>query len=309
MPEDFFWVAVRTGFTCNSCRFLAPLDGLDVDGAVECAQCGLRQRFDVPLWSNALKFAHGVADLAGPHPEGRAPHPSVWVGTENPYKAVGDTKTMEEASDGMLQIAAGPGHPVCHKCALPLAAALGPQGVVTTQCSKCGERATWQLPPEAANLHEALVGVVSDENRSDRPRVLASMEAGATSLKCPGCGAPLKVQGEDGVQTCPYCSVSAIVPWRRIVRMRNEVPAPEVWWLLMRGPSLKRLTLEAPGAASATTMSAKKLIRRTDGPSDISNDAGVHEAPIPPGPNWPQILFTVVAGLIALAIGYLVTGR
>jgi hypothetical protein len=44
-------VAVRAGFTCNSCRFLAPLDSLDADGAVECAHCGLRQRFDNDNWA------------------------------------------------------------------------------------------------------------------------------------------------------------------------------------------------------------------------------------------------------------------
>src|SRR5688572_23168942 len=55
-PLDHTWVAVRCAFTCNSCRFLAPLDSLDADGAVECAHCGLRQRFEIERWKEGLEF-------------------------------------------------------------------------------------------------------------------------------------------------------------------------------------------------------------------------------------------------------------
>ncbi|HVJ16736.1 MAG TPA: hypothetical protein VM686_14945, partial [Polyangiaceae bacterium] len=53
LPPDQSWIALRCGFTCNSCKFLAPLDSLDADGAVECAHCGLRQRFEVTAWRPA----------------------------------------------------------------------------------------------------------------------------------------------------------------------------------------------------------------------------------------------------------------
>ena len=309
---ELFWVAVRCGFMCNSCRFVAPLDGLDVDGAVECAQCGLRQRFEVPLWSQALQLAHAVGDLGGPWPEGRAPHPAIWIGGDNPYRAVGDSKTFEElgALGGVLQVQAAPGHPVCRKCNLPLTTTLTAPGTVSARCPGCGDSGTWQLPEQARGLYEPLVGVLSDDQRTDRPKVISQMTGGAVALKCPGCGAPLTLQGTDRVQSCPYCRVTYMVPWRRLARMRNEIPEPEIWWLLMSGPSTARLSLEAPSVPIPRGLgSARKLIKRTEGPTDIGQDPGVYEAPVPPGRNWPQILLTVAAGLIALAFGYLVAGK
>src|SRR5262245_44848647 len=95
LPNDQYWAAGRAAFTCNSCRFLAPLDSLDADGAVECAHCGLRQRFDIEDWQPALELAHAVADLAGPNPEGRSPHPAIWIGSDNPYATIGDRTTFE----------------------------------------------------------------------------------------------------------------------------------------------------------------------------------------------------------------------
>jgi hypothetical protein len=154
------------------------------------------------------------------------------------------------------------------------------------------------------------MGVLSDDQRTDRPRVLSQLAGGAVALKCPGCGAPLTLQGADRAQTCPFCRVTCMVPWRKLARMRNEVPAPEIWWLLMSGPSPGRMALESPSAQVSTALSAAgKLIKRTDGPSKISQSPGVFEVPVPPGLNWPQIALTVIAGLIALAIGYLVAGN
>src|SRR5262249_38772865 len=139
---DAFWVAVRCGFTCNSCKFLAPLDGLEAGGAVECAHCGLRQRFEVSSWGPALAMAHAVGDLAGPSPEGRSPHPTLWIGSENPYARVGDTRTFEHGSKGEdVSIDAAPGHPVCHACQTPLAATVTGTGAVSTRCPGCGATA------------------------------------------------------------------------------------------------------------------------------------------------------------------------
>ena len=120
---DTFWVAMRCGFTCNSCKFLAPLDGLDADGAVECAHCGLRQRFEVQHWAPALGVAHAVGDLAGPAPEGRRPHPSLWIGSENSFARIGDTHTFERTTQGELTLEASSGHPVPEGTSM-----LAPQG-------------------------------------------------------------------------------------------------------------------------------------------------------------------------------------
>ena len=118
-----YWVAVRCTFQCRSCGFAAPLDQLDIDGSVECAYCGLCQRFEPSTWIEALEFAHAVGDLSGPEPEGRAPNPSLWIAPDNPFRDVGETVTFSELRqsgsqmvDGMmvprsLQIRVAPGFP------------------------------------------------------------------------------------------------------------------------------------------------------------------------------------------------------
>ena len=116
MEGEALWVAVRCSFVCNQCRFPAPLDALDADGAVDCGSCGLHQRFEVEAWREALDFAHAVGDLAGPAPEGRHPHPTLWIGSENPHARVGDTQTFDRRSGisaNGLAIEVAPGHPVC----------------------------------------------------------------------------------------------------------------------------------------------------------------------------------------------------
>src|SRR5262249_50209171 len=100
--SDAYWVGVRVTFTCRQCSFEAPPDSLDTDGAVECIHCNLRQKFDVDQWREALEHAHAVGDLAGPWPEGRAPHPTIWIGGANPHKRVGDTTTFASTKVGAL---------------------------------------------------------------------------------------------------------------------------------------------------------------------------------------------------------------
>ena len=51
---DAFWVAVRARFQCSACEFLSPLDSLDVDGAVQCAHCGVDRRFEPESWTEPL---------------------------------------------------------------------------------------------------------------------------------------------------------------------------------------------------------------------------------------------------------------
>src|SRR6185295_10892156 len=102
-----YWVAVRCSFQCRSCGFAAPLDQLDIDGAVECAYCGLRQRFEPSTWTEALEFAHAVGDLAGPEPEGRYPNPSLWIAPANPFADVGETLTFSELRQAGMEMSGG----------------------------------------------------------------------------------------------------------------------------------------------------------------------------------------------------------
>ncbi len=231
-----YWVGVRCTFQCRSCGFAAPLDQLDVDGSVECAYCGLRQKFEPSTWSEALEFAHAVGDLAGPEPEGRFPDPSVWIGPANPFRDIGETLTFSEfrqsgfeMTDGLtipksLQIQAAPGFPVCARCRTTLAVQAASDGRTTTTCSSCGDSATFTLPDRARSFGEALVAVVAQEHRVNRMNatVMAPSDAGVSALVCPNCGAPLTLHGGDRTIRCQFCSAFCRVPGQFLVRSGQE---------------------------------------------------------------------------------------
>jgi hypothetical protein len=309
LPPDQAWVALRCGFTCNSCRFLAPLDSLDADGAVECAHCGLRQRFEVMSWAPALGFAHSVADLAGPNPEGRNPHPSVWIGSDNPHAYIGDTVTFEQTNSGALAVDASPGHPVCDKCAEPLHVTLTGTGSCQTQCPRCGDRGTFSVSDAARHLYGGILAAISVDHRSDRLKAQATAtSAGVMALTCPSCGAPLTLEGKTSIQTCTYCKTSCVVPHRSLSRALSATIAPTIWWVLMRGISPKRAELlREDQKTSATAGAAIKLLRGVAAAKDVGNAPGVYEAPEVKGVNLNQMLFTVVLGLVALFIAFVIT--
>lgn len=311
--QDLYWVAVRCGFTCNQCKFVAPLDGLDADGAVDCAHCGLRQRFDPTAWTSALTFAHAVGDLAGPDPEGRSPDPVVWIGDSNPHARIGGTLTFAKAGAASpdIDIDASPGHPVCKKCRVPLVARLSSPGAVSTACPSCGDEARYTLLDSAQNVYSSLVAAVADEHRTDRPRAQPMpTQAGVVAIRCPGCGAPFSVVGTDKVQTCAYCKATCFIAGKNLARFLQKTPEPEVWWVLFRGPSGERLKLGAPepevGAGVKNVINILNPKAQTD---TIRDDPGVYEAPEEGGIHWPQVLLTVLLGTVAVIVGYLFTGR
>jgi hypothetical protein len=303
---DRAWVAVRCGFTCNSCRFLAPLDALDADGAVECAHCGLRQRFDVERWSDALEFAHGVGDLSGPAPEGRNPDPVLWIGSENPHAPTGVTRTFEHATFGALAVDAAPGHPVCGRCREPLALSARP-GAVETRCPRCGDQAVHSISSAAMSLYPGLVAAVSEEHRSDRPKAKAAVtSAGVMALTCPSCGAPLELTEAGTVHTCRYCRASCIVPHQSVARALARTPEPAIWWLYFQGPSEERKRLLAApddGADKSPGAAAMKLLKLARMKARVGETPGVYEAPERPGFNWLQLAVTVGLGAVALLVG------
>jgi len=309
-PADHTWVAVRCGFTCNSCRFLAPLDSLDADGAVECAHCGLRQRFDVDLWRSGLGFAHAVGDLAGPAPEGRNPHPVLCIGSENPHVETGITRTFEHATFGTLAVDAAPGHPVCGRCREPVMVSVPRPGAVETHCGRCGDRAVHALADGARALLPALVAAVSEELRSDRPKAkAAATSAGVVSLSCPSCGAPLELVEHGTVHTCRYCRASCVVPHQSVARALSRTPEPAVWWLFFQGLSDERreLTAAPEGEAEAAVgAAARKLLRLARGKLTPADAPGVYEAPERKGFNTLQFVVTVALGGLALLIGMVV---
>jgi hypothetical protein len=306
---DTFWVAVRCGFTCNQCRFLAPLDALDADGAVDCAHCGLHQRFDVGSWAPALDFAHAVGDLAGPLPEGRNPHPVWWIGSENPHADVGVSRTFDRVESGVLAVEAAPGHPVCRKCHVPLGVSVGEPGVAHTRCPQCGAAAAYALPDAVRRLSGAIVAVVADDHRTDAKRAQATAtQAGVVALSCPSCGGPLGVPDGGGIAACSFCGVACIVPLRVRNRARNEKPEPDVWWILFQGASTERRRLEAPtdGDAGGGVQAALKLFKPGAGAAAIGDAPGVYDAPEVTGIHWPQVALTAALGTAAAAIGMLI---
>jgi hypothetical protein len=306
---DHAWVAVRCGFTCNSCRFLAPLDALDADGAVECGHCGLRQRFDTELWREGLAFAHAVGDLAGPAPEGRNPHPVLWIGSENRHVDTGVTRTFEQATFGVLAIDAAPGHPVCGRCREPLGVSVPRPGAVETHCPRCGDRAVHALSDGARSLLPALTAAVSEELRSDRPKArAAATSAGVVSLSCPSCGAPLELVERGTVHTCRYCRASCIVPHQSVARALARPAEPAVWWLFFHGLSEERRALQsAPAEDEASPgQAAKRLLRLARTRLKAADAPGVYEAPEKKGFNGLQWLVSVGLGGLALLIGMLI---
>ena len=311
---DHTWVAVRAAFSCNSCRFLAPLDSLDADGAVECAHCGLRQRFETEEWRPALAFAHAVGDLAGPHPEGRNPHPVLWIGSENPHTSTGSSRTFEHGTFGALALDASPGHPVCEKCHLPLAVSVPRPGAVETSCPKCGDRTRHQISDAAIALCPALVAAVSEEHRNDQPKARAqATAAGVLALSCPSCGAPLEIQQTGTVHTCRYCRTTCVVPHTSVARALRQTPEPSVWWLFFQGLSDERRALLDPPALDAAGLGegAKKalaLLKLRSSKEPLREAPGVYEAPEQQGFNSLQFFVTLGLGTLALLIGLVLAG-
>lgn len=313
---EIVWVAVRARFRCGACRFLAPLDQLDLDGGVECVQCGLRQRYDAEYWTEALTFAHAVGDLAGSS-EGRTPHPFVWIGSDNPYRDVGVARTFATESwsaDLERSIDAAGGYPVCHGCHVPLETRSGPApGTLVAECGSCHERATYSLPSEASPRVPALIGVVADAHRLDRPAAREVEEAGAVALACPACGAPLVLKERVRLQKCEFCRATCLAPKRVLAGAARGAPPPQVWWLLFRGPSKARAALESPPPSGQEREGRSAVDWLRPGGSATLRDAvptepGVYAAPERRGLFAAQILLSVVMGSAALALGYWVAG-
>lgn len=238
-------------FQCRSCGFASPLDALDASGGAFCLKCGLHQRFPVQSWVDALAWAHGVADLAGPSPEGRHPDARWSIRGENPFAdlAVSRFKATHAQSgtlpDGAghvprtLKVDAAIGHPLCDTCHKPVAVEVGGRGQVHTRCAGCGETASYETPADVLALAEGLVGVIALEHRVDRP------EAGrgaAQSFTCGSCGGPLPVNGTSRLVSCGFCQKVSRIPLVALQGLAAP-PPPDHWWWIFEGRSTQRATL------------------------------------------------------------------
>jgi hypothetical protein len=314
------WVAVRCSFQCRSCQFLSPLDELDIDGSVECAQCGQSQRFDVDAWHEALAFAHGIGDLGFPLPEGRLSHANIWIGDDNPYLAIGHTAAFAEHRqssmqmvDGMtvhrsLFIEAGPGHPICEGCRTPLEIEIDRSAGTRSRCDGCGTTATYRLPNGATRYCAGLLGVVADAHCGGQRRArMQSTAAGPTALQCPECGGALPATRER-VLRCEYCGTASLVPAQARTRDVGQVLTPDIWWLAFAGPSNLRRALEDPPAPAPIEAETNDALAKLKAKAPATSLELVAEKP---GTYLPQLLLNLLlpgAALLVAIILYVLFG-
>ncbi len=248
-----YWVAVKCHFDCRICGHSSPLNHLDLDGSVWCANCGIEQRFATSQWSPLLDFAEAVGDLAGPNRAGRFPERSPSIASVNPFAHLGVSQSFGQlrrqaapnapaGESHALTLAAAPGHPLCSSChALFTLTQLDEQGF-SLSCPSCQKQQRYQRPP---GLSGNLRGVLAHEHLvGSSAATLEQDPGGAVLIKCPNCKAPLSPDESSAIVTCRYCSaVSRLtLGQRRTLGQKNL--APELWWLLFSGPSRQRLEFE-----------------------------------------------------------------
>jgi hypothetical protein len=274
----------------------SPLLTIDLGGQVECLRCGLVQAFDVAQWTDALDFAHGVADVSGPNPEGA--NPMAFGGSiagRSRHAQIGITFTSStKTQNGLIMDARGtrkhtlattvsPGHPLCPTCKAPLEASVDPGGGAKTRCGRCGEEATYVMPPNAAAIYAPLRAVLANEQRTDKPVARTKAEGGVENAMCPRCGGSLPAGAGVEIIKCPYCNVTARVPGRLARRQRTAGEPPKMVpsWIRVEGISSNR----------------KKLLRgksEDDDDDDDDDDLGVPPAMmagpgivvVPPGASY-----------------------
>jgi hypothetical protein len=297
---DIAWTALRASFTCRACGFPSPLEGVELDEGVECAQCGSYQRFEAHVWGAGLAFAHAVGDLGGPDPEGRFPSADVWIGDANPHAKVGVTETFATHDEGGFTLEACPGHPVCARCKVPLEIRAEPGGVAA-RCGRCGEVAHYALPPRVSEQSPAACAVVAEEQRRDRPQVrMVQGAAGIEALACPNCGAGLRPPSERTVE-CTYCRTVAFVPPRARARGQRKLVHAAPFWIAFRGPSSKRVELERPALPDA-----KSKLKGGSFFRGVVPIPGIELAPVRPGIDFRQLALTTILASCALGAGYVV---
>lgn len=234
--------------------------------------CGLRQAFDVVQWTDALGFAHGVADLSG--------HVGDPLAARSRHAKIGSeftssTKTQNTMiMDGggtrthSLRTSVSPGHPVCKACHVPLEVWL--EGTTAkTRCPRCNDTAAYGLPPGVDRAYAPVRGVLSNEQRTDRPIAkLGRTQAGIESIMCPQCGSPMQAGAGSELEKCAYCNLAVRIPGTLARQQRRgAVPKMDPFWVLLDGPS--------PGR--------QRLARgKSEDPDDDDDDDDFASAPQPP---------------------------
>ncbi|MBI2392983.1 MAG: zinc ribbon domain-containing protein [Deltaproteobacteria bacterium] len=250
-----YWACVlECDFACRACGMRSPLDGLDLDGTVECRRCGVQQTFDLEQWDEVLNFAEDVADCAGPPGRlGKGPVDG------NPYAEIGVTHTFAEKTlsgmiidgEGMkprnLRLRATPGVPLCERCHVPLDVQIDrEEWKAQASCPRCHDRAVYDTPEGAFERNGDIAAVLADDHRCDREpvHVHASPGGAAVAIACPRCDAALPVAGEATMVTCGYCGTPCRIPSRLLGKLASSAPKPKRWWILFDDDSYQRLGVD-----------------------------------------------------------------
>jgi hypothetical protein len=253
LGDDLYWVSVRCEHRCRACGLTTPLNELDADGIVACERCGIDQAMDVSEWARIFQHAHEVGDLAGPDPNGRKPAKDADIADQNHFKTTGvkhGAAPSQDYGEGHARVTAGPGHPLCKQCKVPLVVPFDARAFkecrATASCPTCKASATYALPKNAREAYPALRAVIAEGNRDGVKHAVVAGSAGQpVILRCPGCGADLPAFDPATRQvTCTFCKVVAFVPARASARQGAAALPAEAWWLLFRGPSPRRTALE-----------------------------------------------------------------
>lgn len=251
--DRYFWVGIEAAIRCQACGHASPCNHLDLEHAVTCLHCGLEQRIDPNQWFGALAHAHAVADLCGPHPEGRFPNEFTSIRRQNPFTDVGVTRTSarhhgstQDASQPVLDVVATPGHPPCLRCRAPLALARVEPPELELFCSNpaCSERTTTVLPDGVRVQVPDLIGIVGREHEKGRRDVRVERGPEGLGCYCPSCAAQVQVLSYSTLVECRHCRAVSRVPDKALRMLGFERPKTELWWLLFEGPSKLRAKLE-----------------------------------------------------------------
>jgi hypothetical protein len=228
-----------------------PFHSFAADGRSECALCGHVQDQALLFWRMVLKHAHAVGDLAGPAPEGRLPQAGVEIGPRNPYRVIGlDVAELEDErvrveDDTASDLAAGPGHPMCLGCSIPIDEAWSGGD---TECRACAVALHGARPSKAMPVDRGLVAILR--------RGPVEAKGGTVALRCPTCTAPLTVEDGATQATCKYCQGTSLVArpvtrdpvalGERVLHLGDESVRDEpACWMLFKGPSRKRVDLQS----------------------------------------------------------------
>lgn len=294
MPaDDDYWIAVRCQFQCRSCGHLSPLNHLDLDGSVVCLRCGLDQVFELDQWADGLDHAMRAGTEAGA---------GDFAGLGVTTSAVELVQSGFTLTDGMmktrsLRVSAGPGHPLCARCRVPLVHAAEAEGVSSSRCPQCTDTLRCALPPQARSLCGPVRAVIAEElaldrreARIDAPGADGGATPGAIAIKCPQCSAPLKITGASTIVTCEYCQTASRIPSRTLFRLGHDHPVPQVWWLRFSGDA-------ARAAARKRRKAAAPAKPRREPTRPAKREPPARKAPPPPQGPGMLVALGVLAGV------------